>query len=373
MTPKPIRVLIVDDSVVVRSALTKLLGKDKEIEVVGTACNPYEAREQLVELKPDVMTLDIEMPRMDGLTFLEKVMAHFPLPVIMCSSLTREGAEIALKAMELGAVDIISKPRSTETDGLREVGIELIDKIKAAARTPVRHIRAKIPRTDPQGRPLGISSFTGPVRGHGYAHAGVLPAPPELLRNQHKLIAIGASTGGTEALRVVLERLPKETPPVLVVQHMPEYFTLAFSNRMNQLCAIDVKEAAAGDKLRPGLALIAHGDYHLMLRRQGIELVADVRKGPLVCRHRPSVEVLFQSVARVIGPDAIGVILTGMGGDGAQGMALMKQAGSYNIAQNEASCVVFGMPKEAIKCGGVDQVEHLERIPQAILDACCRR
>lgn len=375
-TDGKIKVLIVDDSVVVRSALTKLLARDAGIQVVGSAADPYEAREKIVSLKPDVLTLDIEMPRMDGMTFLAKIMQHRPMPVVMCSSVTQEGADLSLKAIELGALEVVSKPSSTQMEGLHEVAIELIDKIKAAARANVRRkTQPKQALRDDRGRPLGVSLTTGVgrVRGVGYAAGQVLPAPPGLARAQHKVVAIGASTGGTEALRVVLERLPRETPGILIVQHMPEYFTLAFANRLNALCEIDVKEAESGDPIRPGLALIAPGNSHLILRRQGMSLVADVRSGPLVCRHRPSVEVLFQSVARVAGPNAVGVMLTGMGADGAQGMALLKQAGAWNIAQDEASCVVYGMPKEAVKCGGVDKVEHLERIAPAILEACCRK
>jgi two-component system chemotaxis response regulator CheB len=311
---------------------------------------------------------------MDGLTFLDKLMTHFPLPVVMVSSLTREGANLTMKAVELGAVDVINKPYSTQMDGMMEMGIILIDKIKAAARARVRR---KIPANfvDAKGRPTGIAGIgaVGRVRGTGYAAGKVIAAPPELKRNQHKVIAIGASTGGTEALRVVLEQMPRESPPIVIVQHMPEYFTLAFANRLNSLCEIEVKEAENGDKLLPGRALIAPGNSHLMVRKPGVEMVADVREGPLVCRHRPSVEVLFQSVAKVVGPNAVGVMLTGMGGDGSEAMLAMKKAGALNIAQDEASCVVFGMPKEAIRLGGVDRVEHLERIAQAIIEFCCKR
>lgn len=372
---RKIRVLIVDDSVVVRGALERLLNKDDAIEVVGTSGNPYEAREHLVQLKPDVMTLDIEMPKMDGLTFLQKIMTHFPLPVVMVSSLTREGADLTMKAIELGAVDVINKPSSTQSDGLKELGIVLIDKVKAAANARVRRKPLKKGNYDTKGRPQGVlsSAGLGRVRGIGYARANVLKAPPGLTRHQHKIIAIGASTGGTEALRVVLERLPKETPPILIVQHMPEYFTLAFANRLNSMCEIEIKEAQSGDVLQPGHAFIAPGNMHLMLRKQGVQNVVDVRSGPLVCRHRPSVEVLFQSVARNAGPNAVGVILTGMGGDGASGMLMMKQHGSVNIAQDEASSVVYGMPKEALKMGGVDKVVHLEQIASAILEFCCKK
>ena len=375
MPSKPIRVLIVDDSAVVRGVLTKLLSKDPEIEVVGAAVDPYEAREKIVHLRPDVLTLDIEMPKMDGLTFLKKLMTHMPIPVVMCSSLAREGADTSVKAIELGAVDVVGKPSSTEIDGLHELSIELIDKIKAASKVRVRPIRKQPPpgTADARGRPLGVANALGRVRGTGYAKGSVIANPAELKRNQHKFIVIGASTGGTEALRVVLERLPRETPPILIVQHMPEYFTLAFSNRLDSLCEIDVKEAENGDILRPGRALVAKGDSHLMLRKTGVETVAHVRPGPLVCRHRPSVEVLFQSAAKSVGPNTVAVMLTGMGADGANGMAMLKQTGAKTIAQDESSCVVFGMPKEAIKTGCVDRVEHLERIPKAILETCCER
>jgi len=368
----PVRVLIVDDSVVVRQTLSKILGQDDGIEVIGTAGDPYEAREKIVELKPDVLTLDIEMPRMDGLTFLEKLMRHFPLPVVMVSSLTREGADLSVRAIELGAVEVVSKPSSTHQTGLGEIGVELVDKIKAAARVRVRRRVSPGGAVDAKGRPTGLNTI-GRVRGTGYASAEVLVASPELRRSQHKVIAIGASTGGTEALRVILERLPKETPGIVIVQHMPEYFTLAFANRLNSLCKIEVKEAEPNDRVFPGRALIAPGNSHLILKKIGVEMAVDVRSGPLVCRHRPSVEVLYQSVARVAGPNAVGVMLTGMGGDGAAGMARMKEAGALNIAQDEASSVVYGMPKEAVKAGGVDRSEHLERIAQAILEFCCKR
>ena len=371
-TNSTIRVLIVDDSVVVRGALTKMLARDPSIEVVGTAADAYQAREKIVALSPDVLTLDIEMPRMDGMTFLAKIMQHRPMPVVMCSSVTQAGTELALRAIEMGAVDVVAKPSSTTKEGLAEVAIELIDKVKAAARANVRrHRPPESALRDAKGRPLGVSTLTGVgrVRGQGYATKPVLKVPAGMKRG--RVIAIGASTGGTEALRIILERMPKETPGILIVQHMPEYFTLSFANRLDSLCQIHVKEAENGDLVEPGVALLAPGNSHLMVRRQGVNLVADVRKGPLVCRHRPSVEVLFQSMSRVVGPNSVGVILTGMGADGAQGMALLKQSGAYNIAQDEASCVVYGMPKEAVKCGGVDKVVHLERIGEAILGACC--
>lgn len=367
---KPIKVLIVDDSPVVQSVLQKMLSKDRRIRVVGTAKDPYEAREKVVSLAPDVMTLDIEMPRMDGLTFLKKLMTHKPLPVLMVSSLTREGADLTVKALELGAVDVVNKPYSTSMEGMQELANDLIDKIKAASKARVRRY---IPNMKLGTKPAAPSPTIARVRGVGYARAGVLTAPPDIRRAQHKIIAIGASTGGTEALRVVLERLPKETPGIVIVQHMPEHFTQAFANRMNTLCEIDVKEAEDGDIVRPGIALIAQGGKHMMLKKAGVEMRVSVRPGPLVCRHRPSVEVLFESVSRIAGPNAVGVMLTGMGGDGSQAMLAMRQAGALNICQDEASSVVFGMPKEAIKLGAAHQVEHLERIPQVILEFCVKR
>jgi two-component system chemotaxis response regulator CheB len=372
MAPQRIRVLVVDDSAVVRNVLTRVLSRDPEIEVVGAAGDPYEARDKIVSLQPDVVTLDIEMPRMDGLAFLDKLMTHHPLPVVMCSSVTHEGAGLSLKAMELGAVDVVGKPRSAEIEGLHDAAIELVDKVKAAAKARVRPRRLPPPgAADEKGQPLAVAGV-GRVRGTNGRKAAVLEAPPDLKRTQRKIIAIGASTGGTEALRVVLESLPREIPGIVIVQHMPEHFTLAFANRLDSLCEIEVREAKSGDRIRPGLALIARGNSHLIVRKSGAYLAADVRNGPLICRHRPSIEALFQSVAAAAGPAAVGVMLTGMGNDGANAMALLKQAGALNIAQDEASSVVFGMPKEAIKAGGVDRVEHLDRIPKAIIEFCCR-
>jgi two-component system chemotaxis response regulator CheB len=336
-----IRVLIVDDSAVVRTIFTQELARDPEIEVVGTAPDPYVARDKIVALKPDVVTLDVEMPRMDGLTFLRKLMRYYPLPVIIVSSLTSRGGDLAVEALEAGAVEVMCKPGAAYSVG--DMSVELIDKIKAAARV----------RREPRREPTP-------------------PAPParlSLTRTTHKVVAIGASTGGTEALRVVLEQFPGNAPGTLVVQHMPEHFTRSFAERLNSLCAVEVKEAEDGDSVAPGRVLIAPGNRHLLLRRSGARYYAQVKEGPLVCRHRPSVEVLFNSVAQYAGSNAVGVILTGMGGDGAQGLLQMKQAGAITIAQDEQSCVVFGMPREAIKCGAVDVVEAVGRITERILQA----
>jgi two-component system, chemotaxis family, protein-glutamate methylesterase/glutaminase len=339
-----IRVLVVDDSAVVRKIFSAELGRDAEIEVVGTAPDPYVARDRIVQLKPDVVTLDIEMPRMDGITFLRKLMHHYPLPVIIVSSLTPKGGDLALEAMEIGAVDVLCKPGAAYT--VDDMSVDLIEKIKGAARVKVQP-RSKV---------------------NGNAHPQPVPAPAlAMTRTTNKVVAIGASTGGTEALRKVLEQFPANAPGTLVVQHMPEHFTRSFAERLNELCAVEVKEAKDGDSVVAGKVLIAPGNYHLMLKRSGALYMAQVKAGPLVCRHRPSVEVLFNSVAQCAGRNAVGIMLTGMGADGSKGMLKMKEAGAINIAQNEESCVVFGMPKEAINLGAVDHIESLERIPERLL------
>jgi two-component system, chemotaxis family, protein-glutamate methylesterase/glutaminase len=339
-----IRVLIVDDSAVVRKIFSTELGRDVEIEVVGTAPDPYVARDKIIQLKPDVMTLDIEMPRMDGITFLRKLMHHYPLPVIIVSSLTPKGGDLALEAIEIGAVDVLCKPGAAYT--VDDMSVDLIDKIKGAARVKM------LPRS----------------KANGNAHPG--PAPTQSLALTHttnKIVAIGASTGGTEALRRVLERFPANAPGTMVVQHMPEHFTRSFAERLNELCVVEVREATDGESVVPGVVLIAPGNYHLMLRRSGALYLAHVKRGPLVCRHRPSVEVLFNSVAQCAGRNAVGIMLTGMGADGSKGMLKMKEAGATTIAQDEESCVVFGMPKEAINLGAVDYIENIERIPERLL------
>lgn len=341
-----IRVLIVDDSAVVRSILTQELSRDPQIQVVGTAPDPYVARDKIVQLKPDVVTLDIEMPRMDGVTFLKKLMYYQPLPVIIVSSLTPKSSRVAMEALQAGAVEVMCKPGSSYTVG--DMSVELIDKIKAAARAKVTK-RGDEPQANPATRCQAMTRTTDTV------------------------VAIGASTGGTQALQHVLMAMPANCPGIVIVQHMPEHFTRSFADRLNELCAMEVKEAQDGDSVVPGRVLIAPGNYHTLLRRSGARYQVQVKSGPLVCRHRPSVDVLFRSVARYAGSNAVGAILTGMGNDGAAGMREMKDAGARTVAQDEASCVVFGMPKEAIAHGGVDHVLPLDKIPQKILDLAATR
>jgi len=336
-----IKVLVVDDSALVRDVLTRELSRDPEIEVVGAVPDPYVARDEIIRLQPDVITLDIEMPRMDGLTFLRKLMRHFPMPVIVISSLTPKGGELALEAMDLGAVDVMCKPGAAYSVG--DLAMEIRDKVKAAARTPVGpSVAPKIPE-----RSATRLSMT---------------------KTTHKVVAIGASTGGTKALEYLLTELPANSPGILIVQHMPEHFTKSFAERLNSLCAIEVKEAEDGDTIAPGKAIIAAGNFHLLLDRSGAIYQARVKSGPLVSRHRPSVDIMFRSVARYAGRNAVGVILTGMGSDGAGGMKEMKDSGSCNIAQDEASCIVYGMPKEAVARGGVDHILPLQDIPAKILE-----
>ena len=346
---KKIKVLIVDDSALMRRILTALLSQDRTIDVIGTAADPYVAREKLKTLDPDVLTLDVEMPKMDGLTFLEKLMAARPLPVVMVSSLTEAGCETTFRALELGAVDFFTKPKLDMQVGLDEQAQDLIDKVKAAAQAQIR----------------GRSSVSrGRVR-NGTPHSRKLSSA--MIKTTDTIIAIGASTGGTEALREVLEVLPPDMPPIVITQHMPEIFTKAFAERLNGLCQIAVKEAEDGDSVLPGHALIAPGNYHMTLTRSGARYAVRLNQAPPVNRHRPSVDVMFDSVAQCAGGNSAGVILTGMGGDGAAGLLEMKHAGAYTIAQDEASCVVFGMPKEAIRLGGVDTIIPLTKIPPALL------
>lgn len=344
----PIKVLIVDDSAIVRKIFTQELSKHSDIEVVGTAPDPYVARDKIVKLRPDVVTLDIEMPRMDGISFLRKLMKYFPIPTIIVSSLTPKNSEMALEAIESGAVEVLAKPGGSYSVG--DMSTQLVEKIRAAA-------QARLPAVARSGEGAKAS---GPDERYATLSGA-------LKRTTHKVIAIGASTGGTEALKVVLTQLPPNTPGITVVQHMPPRFTTAFANRLNDLCQIEVREAKDGDSVLPGLALIAPGNYHMVLRRSGARYYVEVKGGPLVCHQRPSVDVLFHSVAQNAGPNAVGVILTGMGRDGAGGMLEMHKAGASTIAQDEASCVVFGMPKEAIRMGGVQQVVSLQQIPYAVL------
>lgn len=341
---KKIRVLNVDDSALMRQVLASLLAKDQEIEVIGSAPDPYIAREKIKALNPDVITLDVEMPRMDGITFLEKLMRGHPMPVVMVSSLTEAGCQTTLRALELGAVDFITKPKIDLREGMDEVAQDLIAKIKAAACANVKREAVGVRR-----------------------EAKSLPSGSAMIKTTDTIIAIGSSTGGTEAVKDVLELLPPNTPPVLITQHMPERFTKTWADRMNGLCRISVKEAEDGDSVLPGHALVAPGGYHMALERSGARYTVRINQDPPVNRHRPSVDVLFASVARYAGANAVGVILTGMGGDGAKELLTMKQAGAFTIAQDEASCVVFGMPKEAIKAGAVDKVLPLGDIAGAIL------
>ncbi len=347
---KKIRVLIVDDSALIRQALTVLLQRDPQIEVVGAAADPYIARDKIKALAPDVLTLDVEMPRMDGLTFLEKLMRARPMPVVMVSSLTEAGCDTTLRALELGAVDFITKPKVDLREHLDEVAQEVIAKIRAAASARVVRPESREPRV---------------------ASREADPRPREswaAIRTTDRLIAVGASTGGTEALKDFLIMLPADAPGVVIVQHMPEKFTRSFAERCDQLCAIRVKEAEDGDRVLAGHALIAPGNYHMALRRNGAQYYVAVHSGPPVNRHRPSVDVLFESVAGCAGRNAVGVIMTGMGADGARGLLVMREAGAHTIAQDEATCVVFGMPKEAIALGAAEAVLPLNRIAPAALE-----
>jgi len=339
---KRIRVLIVDDSAIVRKVFSGELSKFPDIEIVGTAPDPFVARDKIIKLNPDVITLDIEMPRMDGLTFLRKLMKYYPLPIIIVSSLTPKGGKLTLEAMDSGAVEVIAKPGGAYTVG--DMSVQLADKIRAASR--VKIIRKASDKEAALERPEPIKA---------------------LAKTSNKVIAIGASTGGTEALKTVLTRMPPNSPGILVVQHMPAAFTTAFAERLDGLCQITVKEARNNDSVNPGTALIAPGNYHMILRRSGARYYVDVRDGPMVYHQRPSVDVLFKSTAKSAGPNSIGAILTGMGSDGAEGLLEMKQAGAKTIAQDERSCIVFGMPKEAIALGAADKVVSLARVAEEIV------
>jgi two-component system, chemotaxis family, protein-glutamate methylesterase/glutaminase len=333
-TDRKIRVLIVDDSAIVRKVLADALASEPDLEVVGTAPDPYVARDKILSLRPDVLTLDIEMPRMDGLTFLKKMMRAHPLPVIVISSLAQSSSQAAIEALQCGAVDVLAKPGGPYSVG--ELKQDLPQKVRAAA-----HARVALPKTESRA-----------------------PAPPVALAgaSSSTVIAIGASTGGTEALREVLSGLPANMPGIVIVQHIPPVFSAAFAKRLNDLCRLRVKEAADGDRVAAGQALIAPGNFHMTLRRVGAGYQVAVGTGPRVCYQRPSVDVLFESVAQVAKGDAIGAILTGMGADGAEGLLKMKRAGARTVAQDEASCVVFGMPREAIRVGAVDRVVPLGKV-----------
>ena len=342
-----IKVLVVDDSAIVRKVLTEELSRESDIKVVGTAPDPYVARDKIIKLEPDVLTLDIEMPRMDGLTFLKKLMKHYPLPVIVVSSLTAKGSKMALDALAYGALEVISKPSAAYSVG--DMGVQLAEKIRAVSLVDTSTIKDRFSKVTPSlSKPAMVSSA--------------------LSRTTNKIIAIGASTGGTEALKNVLTRMPVNSPGILVVQHMPAKFTTSFAERLDSLCKVRVKEAENGDSVINGQVLIAPGNYHMLLKRSGARYYVEVKNGPMVHHQRPAVDVLFRSVAKFAGSNAVGVILTGMGADGAAGMAVMKSAGALNIAQDEKTSVVFGMPKEAIKIGAIDRVLPIDHIAQAALD-----
>jgi two-component system chemotaxis response regulator CheB len=351
---KKIRVLIVDDSAVVRQALTQILESDPHIEVMATAPDPFVAADKIRCEVPDVITLDVEMPRMDGISFLELLMSQHPIPVVMCSSLTEKGAATALRALDCGALEIIQKPRLGVKQFLEESRTLICDAVRAASiaqpkRKTILKVQPKLSADAIMAKP---------------------PASQAMLRTTERVVAVGASTGGTEALRLFLEAMPLDAPGIVVVQHMPEKFTQSFAQRLDQTCRINVKEAQDNDTVIPGRALIAPGNCHMLLKRSGARYYVEIKDGPLVSRHRPSVDVLFRSTARYAGANAVGVIMTGMGDDGAQGLLEMKTTGGHTIAQDEASCVVFGMPAEAIKRGAATKVLSLERIAGEVLRSC---
>jgi two-component system chemotaxis response regulator CheB len=349
---KKIKVLIVDDSAVVRNTLEEILSADPHIEVIGTASDPYIAVERLKHDVPDVITLDVEMPRMDGVTFLKKLMRQHPIPVVMCSSLTQKGSETVLRALEYGAVEVITKPQMGAKKFLEESKVLICDAVKAAAKSKVKTIAAKPIDVSPKLTADAVISKT---------------KSKAMIQTTEKIIVVGASTGGTEALREFLEVLPMDSPGIVIVQHMPEHFTTAFANRLNTTCQVTVKEAEDNNTVIRGQALIAPGNRHTLLKRSGARYYVEVKSGPLVCRHRPSVDVLFRSAARYAGKNAVGVIMTGMGDDGARGMLEMKEVGAYNIAQDEATSIVFGMPHEAIKRGATDKVLPLGKIAMEVI------
>jgi two-component system chemotaxis response regulator CheB len=351
---KKIRVLIIDDSALIRQLLTQILSSDPEIEVVGSAPDPVAAREKIRTLSPDVLTLDVEMPRQDGLTFLSQLMQSHPMPVIMISSLTEKGCETTLRALEIGAVDFVTKPKIDVSRGTVDLGKEIIFKVKAASRARMR------------ARPRPVAA--------GVAHAAVPHvAPPATatgmrLRTTQRIIAIGSSTGGTEALREILTRLPPDAPPIVVVQHMPPVFTRQFAERLDALCRVRVREAKSGDALLTGHVLIAPGgESHLEIVRSGAAYGVVLTPGPPLAHHRPAVNIMFDSCARAVGPNATGIILTGMGADGARGLLAMRRAGARTIAEHESTCIVYGMPKEAVECGAAEYVIPLDRIAAALM------
>jgi len=364
------RVVVVDDSALVRSMLTEIINRQPDMECIGAAADPLVAREMIRNLNPDVITLDVEMPRMDGIDFLSKLMRLRPMPVVMVSTLTERGADVTLKALELGAVDFVAKPKIGVADGLRQLSDDITDKIRVASKARIHRLATPAAASTTVSRP-GASGATATAGAAGAA-AVAKPAPvagASLGRlSTEKIIFIGASTGGTEATKEVLASLPADSPGVVITQHMPPGFTRNYAARLDGLCRISVKEASDGERILPGHAYIAPGGLHLSVERSGANYIARVQDGDPVNRHKPSVEVLFKSAARVAGPNAIGIMLTGMGADGARAMREMKDAGAYCVAQDEASCVVFGMPREAIAAGAVQEVLPLTKIAQHVLD-----
>ncbi len=352
---KKIRVLIIDDSAVVRQTLTSIFATDKKLEVIATASDPFVAAKKIKAEVPDVITLDIEMPKMDGITFLKKLMSQHPVPVVVISTLTEHGTATALKALEYGAVEVLAKPRLNTEKALKESSIILCDTVKAAASVHVQRIKT--------GTPL--------LKASPKLNADVILSKKStmtsMLKTTDKVVVIGASTGGTKAIKVLLQSLPLDCPGVIIVQHMPEIFTKQFAKRLDQECGITVKEASHGDRVLRGHALIAPGSHHMLLKRSGAQYFVELKDGPLVSRHKPSADVLFRSAARYAGKNAVGIILTGMGDDGAKGLLEMKEAGAYTIAQDEQSCVVFGMPKEAIMLNAHAKILDLSEIGKEIV------
>ena len=358
---KKISVVVVDDSALVRGLLTEIIDRQPDMHCVGAAADPLQAREMIRNLNPDVITLDIEMPRMDGLDFLQRLMRLRPMPVVMVSTLTERGADVTLKALELGAVDFVSKPKIGVADGLRQLGLDITDKIRTAAQARVHRLAA----------PASASASASAAK--TTAVAGTAPAKPAAVTSlgrlsTEKIIFIGASTGGTEATRELLVKLPPDSPAVMITQHMPPGFTKSYAARLDGLCRIRVAEAVDGQRVLPGHAYIAPGGFHLSVERSGANYVARVQNGEPVNRHKPSVEVLFDSAARVVGRNALAVMLTGMGADGARAMRSMRDAGSFNLAQDEASCVVFGMPREAIAHGAAHEVLPLAQLAPRLIE-----
>lgn len=341
-----IKVLIIDDSSVVCSILSSELSKQADIEVVGTAANPYVASEKIVELCPDVLTLDIEMPRMDGITFLGQLMKSSPMPVIILSSVTPAGGDLAMKALEMGALEVMHKPPLDNAAKLNEMIGLLANALRAGYAAKKRFVSGYKPLTEMIDQPKKTEA---------------------VVKTSGKIVAIGASTGGPEALQILLSVLPATFPGIVLVQHLPAWFTKAFAKRLGDICAMEVKEAEDGDEVRQGLVLVAPGDFHTILHKTGAKYHVEVKTGPVVFYHRPSIEVLFDSVAKCAGADAIGVILTGMGKDGATGLKKMKEAGAYTIAQDESTSVVYGMPKAAVEEGGVSQSVPLSNIPNRLI------